>query len=211
MADRLTRRPPAPRRATHRIRTSNPTVPPRSPRNRISVTSRPRAARFPEKVATYIGGGQIGDWAERGKTRRRRAACSRRGIVLRNQLQDPRQIARIQRAARKVADVREVENLFTRRGVPSPRRHSKRDPPPNARPRRRTANAPAGPSRPPTPCALCRAQLDDPERDNAKPDHGGERSDDRGPVSEEPLAQRRQNAVRTVAHHSDYGGDHDQR
>jgi hypothetical protein len=56
-------------------------------------------------------------------------------VVLRGQLQDERQIIRIARATRKVAGVRDVENLLHPPGVPAPPSH------------------PLGNSRPPHPAA----------------------------------------------------------
>jgi BON domain len=49
-------------------------------------------------------------------------------IVLRGQLQDQQQIARIERATRKIAGVREVENLLHPPGVPAPPSHPHGDP-----------------------------------------------------------------------------------
>ena len=45
-------------------------------------------------------------------------------VVLRGQLQDKHQIERVQRAVRKVAGVREVENLLHPPGTPAPPSHS---------------------------------------------------------------------------------------
>jgi hypothetical protein len=49
-------------------------------------------------------------------------------VVLRGQLQDQQQIVRIERATRKVAGVRDVENLLHPPGVPAPPSHPHGDP-----------------------------------------------------------------------------------